>query len=201
MGLLKKLLLFPRWIKNNLYLFLYKHSFKQVGQRSRIINPLQIDGKENISVGNDVIVNEGAWLAAMPLTGREVHLVLSDRVCLGHHNHIYATESIVIEKDVLTADRVYISDNIHGYEDITTPIIKQPIKQCKKVVIGEGSWLGENVCVIGSKIGKHCVIGANAVVTRDIPDYSVAVGAPAKVIKYYSKLHEKWERVEPKENQ
>lgn len=50
------------------------------------------------------------------------------------------------------------------------------------MVIGEGSWLGENVCVIGANIGKHCVIGANSVVTKDIPDYSIAVGAPAKII-------------------
>lgn len=54
------------------------------------------------------------------------------------------------------------------------------------MVIGEGSWIGENVCVIGASVGRHCVIGANAVVTKDIPDYSVAVGAPARVIKKYN---------------
>jgi acetyltransferase-like isoleucine patch superfamily enzyme len=62
-------------------------------------------------------------------------------------------------------------------------------------VIGEGSWLGENVCVIGASIGKHCVIGANSVVTKDIPDYSVAVGIPAKVIKKYNFNKCEWEKI------
>ncbi|MEQ3081946.1 hypothetical protein AAAZ65_15260 [Bacteroides cellulosilyticus] len=55
----------------------------------------------------------------------------------------------------MTADRVYISDNLHGYEDMSIPIKNQPIIQLGEVVIGEGSWLGENVCVLGAKIGKH----------------------------------------------
>lgn len=62
--------------------------------------------------------------------------------------------------------------------------------------IGEGTWLGENVCVIGAKIGKHCVIGANSVVTKDIPDYSIAVGAPARIIKQYNFKENVWKVVE-----
>jgi acetyltransferase-like isoleucine patch superfamily enzyme len=88
-----------------------------------------------------------------------------------------------------------VSDNLHTYEDVNVPVIKQGIKQCEEVEIGEGSWIGENVCVIGAKVGRHCVIGANAVVTEDIPDYSVAVGMPAKVIKKYNPEKGIWERI------
>jgi len=63
------------------------------------------------------------------------------------------------------------------------PIIQQPVKYKGEVVIGKNSWIGENVSIIGAKIGKHCVIGANSFVNSDIPDYSIAVGTPAKVIK------------------
>ena len=108
---------------------------------------------------------------------------------------IYCTSNITIEKDVLTADKVYISDNAHSYEDVNLPIWQQPIKQLKSVVIGEGSWIGENVCIIGASVGKHCVIGANAVVTKDIPDYSIAVGIPARVIKKYNSEKQIWEVV------
>ena len=66
------------------------------------------------------------------------------------------------------------------------------------VEIGEGSWLGENVCVLGTHIGKHCVIGANSVVTKDIPDYSVAVGIPAKVIKRFDLESKSWRRIDDK---
>ena len=68
------------------------------------------------------------------------------------------------------------------------------------VEIGEGSWLGENVCVLGAIIGRHCVIGANSVVTKDIPDYSIAVGAPAKVIKRYDFTTNSWQKIDTKKS-
>lgn len=100
----------------------------------------------------------------------------------------------MIEKNVLTANHVYISDNLHGYHNIKQPVLNQNIQQLNDVVIGEGSWLGENVCIIGAKVGKHCVIGANAVVTHDIPDFCVAVGVPARVIKMYNTYTGCWEK-------
>lgn len=81
---------------------------------------------------------------------------------------------------------------MHGYEDITVPIMEQPIKKIGTVVIGDGTWLGENVCVIGAKIGKNCVIGANSIVKKDILDYCVAVGSLARVIKSYCFQENKW---------
>ena len=64
-----------------------------------------------------------------------------------------------------------------------------------EVTIGEDSWIGENVCICGASIGKHCVIGANSVVTKDIPDYCVAAGIPAKVIKKYNFEKNSWDRI------
>ena len=138
-----------------------------------------------------------AWLASVPLTGEDhCQLIFEDGCTIGHFNHIYATKSIIIRKNVLTADKVYISDNLHGYEDIDTPIVRQPILQNGTVEIGEGSWLGENVCVLGVKIGKHCVIGSNSVVTKDIPDYSVAIGIPARVIKRFDIESNLWRKTD-----
>ena len=58
------------------------------------------------------------------------------------------------------------------------------VQKGQKVFIGEGSYIGINAVIVGNiKIGKHCVIGANSVVTKNVPDYCVAVGSPAKVIK------------------
>ncbi len=184
-----------RRVNAALFEFFYKRKFGSIGEKTRIYRPLRIDGYANIFIEDHVCIQFGSWLAAMPLTGHEVKLEIMQGATIGNYNHIYATQSIIIEKNVLTADKVYISDNLHGYEDISMPIIKQPIKQCKPVIIGEGSWLGEHVCVIGASVGKHCVIGANSVVTRDIPDYCVAVGAPAKVIKRYSAEKGEWIRV------
>ena len=192
--MIKKIHSFPIRILKNAY---YRMVFKHFGRHSRIINPLSIEGGGNIYIGNRVAVHYKTWLASVPLTGCEKSLLVIDDGCvIGSFNHIFATQKIIVHKDVLTASRVYISDNLHGYEDVNTPIIKQPIKQNKTVEIGEGSWLGENVCVLGAHIGKHCVIGANSVVTKNIPDYCVVVGAPAKVIKRFDFDKRKWRRTD-----
>ena len=174
----------------------WKLSFSEFGLKSYIYSPLRVDGAENIYIGSKVYIGYKAWLAALPLTGEnQCSLIISNDCTIGNFNHIYCTKRIVLEKGVLTADKVYISDNLHGYDDIKSYIKDQPIMQNGEVVIGEGSWLGENVCVLGVRIGKHCVIGSNSVVTRDIPDYCVAVGAPAKVIKRYDLSSGLWIKV------
>ena len=175
----------------------YSHMFRCFGHSSRIIRPLRIDGKNNIYIYDRVLINYYTWIAALPLTGeKDCKLVFEEGCIIGHFNHIYATKRIVLHKNVLTADKVYISDNLHGYEDINIPIKQQPIIQKGTVEIGEGSWLGENVCVLGAHIGKHCIIGANSVVTKDIPDYSVAVGVPARVIKRYDPEKKQWRKTD-----
>jgi acetyltransferase-like isoleucine patch superfamily enzyme len=87
---------------------------------------------------------------------------------------------------------VYITDQNHGYEDITIPISKQSQPE-RAVSIGDGSWLGHGSVVLpGVTIGQHVVIGANSVVTKDIPDFSVAVGVPAKVIRRFDESRQEW---------
>ncbi|MEN2400321.1 acyltransferase [Flavobacterium sp. MC2016-06] len=181
--MLKRIYLSLRW---RIWYVINKSKFKHLGTKSFIHKPLSIEGIKNISVGNNVYVAYKTWLAAMPHTGfKDCELIIGDGCKIGNFNHIYATKSIIFGNNVLTADKVYISDNLHSYEDISIPILHQPVKQIGTVTIGENSWIGENVCIMGANIGKHCVIGANSVVIKDIPDYCVAVGTPANVIKQY----------------
>ena len=178
-----------------------KKQFAQVGKCFMFQKPLRINGAKNIFIGDNVKIHDQVWLAAMSLTRMGgVKLEIGDGCVLGDYNHIFATHSIIFERNVLTANNVYISDNLHEYQDINLPILKQPIKQLKNVVIGEGSWLGQHVCVIGASIGKHCVIGANSVVTHDIPDYCVAVGSPARIIRRYNPEDQQWHKTDKIEN-
>ena len=180
--------------------FIMKPFFAKFGRGSMIISPLQIDGIRNITIGDNVQISYKTWLAAVPLNKDiKARLVIGSGCVIGHFNHIYATNEIIIEENVLIADKVYISDNLHEYENVHIPIIKQGIKQLNKVIIGTGSWIGENVCIMGCSIGKNCVIGANSVVTKDIPDYCVVVGAPAKIIKRYCLKTNTWEKIEMKD--
>lgn len=187
-------------IINNLYarLFraIFRSFFKYYGKNTCIIFPLHILGMRNISLGNNVYIAYKAYLAAVPLSGEEECLLeIGNGSCIGNFNHIYATNKVIIGQNVLTADKVYISDNLHCYEDVHTPIIHQPIKQLNSVEIGDGTWLGENACIIGVKIGKNCVIGANSVVNKDVPDFCVAVGSPAKIIRRFNSITKEWEKI------
>ncbi|HVS92101.1 MAG TPA: acyltransferase [Mucilaginibacter sp.] len=173
----------------------YKIILGSLGSRSKIISPLKIDGASNISIGKKVSIGYKTWLASVPHTGSpRCSLVIEDGTYIGNFNHIYATSGIRIGKKVLTADKVYISDNLHSYGDINTAIIDQEIKQIQEVTIGDGSWLGENACIIGANIGKGCVVGANAVVTKNIPDYCVVIGIPARIIKRFDMDTGQWVR-------
>ena len=169
------------------YLFIYpfyKIIFKNLGWRARIVAPLKIFGAANISIGANVTVEYKTWLAAYPHTGASnCSLIIEDGTQIGNFNHIYATSKIHIGKKVLTADKVYISDNSHSYENVDMAINDQKIKQLQEVSIGDGAWLGENVCVIGANIGKGSVIGANSVVTKNIPDNVIAYGNPCKYVR------------------
>jgi len=180
-------------IKTRLY---YSIFFKRIGKRSKIIRPLSLKNTKYITIGKNVTINDKVFMMVEKTPKYETpSLIIGDGCTFGNFNHIVSSNSVKIGNNVLTADRVYISDNIHEYEDIKRPISYQPIKSKRPTEIGDDCWLGENVCVICAKIGKHCVIGANSVVTSDIPDYSVAVGIPAKVIKQYDFDLGKWIKV------
>jgi acetyltransferase-like isoleucine patch superfamily enzyme len=170
--------------------------FKELGTASYMDRPMQLRGTRYIRIGKGSRIGYKGWLAAVKHVDNIVPSInIGNCVAIGNFNHIYAVGSIIIEDEVLTADSVYISDNSHDFQDIEVAVRYQRVKFLQPVTIGEGSWLGEHVCVIGASVGKHCVIGSNAVVTKDIPDYSVAVGAPAKVIKQFNHNTKRWEKV------
>lgn len=171
----------------------YGAMFSKIGNHTTIFHPLQLDDVSSICVGNNVCIAEGAWLMGNGKGG--ITVSIGTGTTIGHYAHIIGLHSLTIEPDVLIADKVFISDCAHSYKNINLPIIKQNVIHLSPVVIGEGSWIGENVCICGASIGKHCVIGANSVVTSDIPDYCVAVGAPARIIKRYEFESNEWKKV------
>jgi len=176
-----------------LFYVLNRHAFKELELKAYVGRPLNMEGGKYISVRKSAIIRAQAWLLALKIDDREPELTFGEGCSLGYFNHTSAARRVVLGRNVLTANGVYISDNVHTYEDIHTPIMRQPVKFKGEVEIGDGTWLGEYACVIGAKIGRNCVIGANSVVTRDIPDYCVAVGAPARVIRRFNVTANRWE--------
>jgi len=183
-------------VKSKLRVSLFKlfnaTGFAKFGRGCFIAAPFRLDGAGGIELGEKTVMQAGAWLYCVGIEGKPATLIFGKGCVLGYNNHITSVRDVKVGDYVLTANNVYISDNMHAYQDVERPILQQPVVFKRAVSIGSGSWLGENVCVIGANVGKNCVIGANAVVTHDIPDYSVAVGSPAKVIKKYSFEKKEW---------
>jgi acetyltransferase-like isoleucine patch superfamily enzyme len=162
--------------------------FHQWGRNSVAIPPLRIVGEQLISISSGVYIGAGCWLNANPLgiaTGPI--LVIGDGCSFAGSDVISAVSLVQLGKEVLLARNVYIADHDHSFSDTTKAVMHQGIDSVGQVIIDDGAWLGENVVVTsGVRIGRGAVVGANSVVTKDVPDYSLAVGAPAKVIKSWA---------------
>lgn len=170
----------------------YRLFFKSKGKNSCIVHPLSIEKPNSISIGENVTINKYSWFYSV---NEESMINISDGTCIGHFFHCVSLNKVTIGSNVLIADRVFISDCTHEFIDINIPIIKQSIRELPVTSIGDNSWIGENVSIIGCKVGKHSIIGANSVVVKDIGDYCVAAGNPARVIKQYNFTTKKWEKV------
>jgi serine acetyltransferase len=153
-------------------------------------------GEKWIWIGEDVLIAADVTLSAGMGPGQEMItdpvVRIGDRCLIGRGTSIIGHLAIEIGDDVFTGMNVYITDQNHGYENLDEPIGKQ-LPNEQPVSIGEGVWIGSGAIILpGSKIGNHVVIGANSVVTGEIPSYSVAVGSPAKVVRLYD--GNSWER-------
>lgn len=160
--------------------------------RSRIIRrPFHIRNRRYIQLGNRLTTGVGCRIDAFP-SNKSICLRVGDDVQINDQVHIGATLSVDIGDRVLIASKVYISDHNHGVYKGTlaqsSPSEPPSLRviDAAPVSIGNDVWIGEFVCVLpGVNIGEGSIIGAMSVVTKDIPPYCIAVGAPAVVIKKY----------------
>ena len=164
--------------------------FGAFGEGSMISFPWNtIYGERWMRIGRDTMVGPHVTLSVGMLPDQvpvsDPVLVIGDRCLINKGTAIVAHFAIEIGDDVFTGHNCYITDQNHGYEDLGQPIGAQTMPE-KPVRIGSGSWLGHGVIVLpGVTIGEHVTVAAGSVVTRDLPDRSVAVGSPARVIRCY----------------
>ena len=165
--------------------------FGAFGDNSIICFPqTTIFNEQYIHIGSHTMIGSHVALSAGMIPGQQCLtnpvVRIGDRCLIGRGSGIVGHLAIDIGNDVWTGHHVYITDQNHGYEKIDLPISMQTQPE-EPVVIGDGSWIGAGSVILpGAHIGKHVAIGANSVVNGNIPDYSVAVGSPAKVIKRYT---------------
>ena len=164
---------------------------------------------DRIHIGDDVWLGPGSllvpvtiapgpplWPDSKPRTYQqdfEPRIVIGNRVTATANLTLGAHEVILIEDDVMFAANVNITDGFHGFENVDEPYKYQPIFRIAPIVIKRGCWIGQNAVILpGVTIGEMSIVGANSVVSEDIPARSIAVGAPARVIKKWDEAAGKW---------
>jgi acetyltransferase-like isoleucine patch superfamily enzyme len=168
--------------------------FRGFGEGSVIVPPARVDRPDLIEIGAGVVIHEHAWMSVVAaVEGYTPRLAIGDGTSIGRFCHIACVGEVEIGSRVLTAERIFIGDTFHGYEDVGRPIIQQPMAVPQKVTVDDGAFIGIGAVILpGVTIGKHAYVGAGAVVASDVPPHTVVIGNPARVVKSYDEPTRRW---------
>jgi acetyltransferase-like isoleucine patch superfamily enzyme len=171
---------------------------------ARIIRfPFDIRGRKYIKIGIGTTTGIGCRLEAYPIEGKSVVLRFGRNIQINDYVHITAMENVTLGNNVLIASKVYISDSSHGsyngdgHDSHPDSVPIDRPYTTKPVIIEDNVWIGELVSILpGVTIGKGTIVGANAVVSKSLPPYVIAVGIPAKPIKKFNFETNHWDLIE-----
>ncbi|MFZ4618309.1 MAG: hypothetical protein ACOYM2_19235 [Rectinemataceae bacterium] len=162
--------------------------------------PFDVRNRKMIRWGIGFTTGKNCRLEALEYSSKVPTLLIGNNVQINDNVHIAALRQVRIGDNVLIASKVFISDCSHGeygQVDGSSPYMPPAMRGLvsEDVLIEDNVWLGDNVVVLpGATIGYGSIIGSSAVVTGNIPPMTIAVGIPAKVIKFYNEVAKKWEK-------
>jgi acetyltransferase-like isoleucine patch superfamily enzyme len=162
----------------------YRRQFRHFGDGTILERPMWLYGASHISLGDLTVILRGAWLAVeRPAWGNpDPVLTIGARFAARPFITISAASSVVIEKNVGMASFSTIIDSDHTWTPGSTHVMDSPSK-ASPIHIGEGTFISERVAILGgARIGRQCFIGANTVVKTEVPDYSIVLGVPGRVV-------------------
>lgn len=179
-------ILYTMWIRNFI---------GHVGHHTRINYPCSLsgEGQKQISIGRETFIQGHCILGCWEKYGEQTFtpsITIGDHCNIGEYNHLTACNQIKIGNGLLTGRYVYIGDNAHGglsWEEAAIPPEDRPLCSKGEIVIGNNVWIGDKATILGGvTIGDNVIVGANSVVTHDVPSHCVVAGMPAKVVKSLS---------------
>lgn len=191
--MINKIRFYIRWKKWSNKFGSHK-GFIRIGDDVTFQNPNAIHFGSGVGIGK-----YSYFLPIKKYAGKVYSPIISigDRCWIGIRNSFAAIDRIEIGNDVLFAGYVHITDHSHGYENVETPIQEQALISKGPVIIEDQCWLGFGCEILsGVHIGKHSIVAARAVVTKDVPAYSIVAGNPARIVKKYNFDTKQWKKME-----
>lgn len=154
--------------------------------RSFIFLSVDFENPRNIAIGDGVVIRERSWLAALKHEQGEGEIRIGDGVHIARDVVLASAHRLTVGNHVTLGPRSMIYDNNHRFENPHLSVMEQGLSGAP-VTIGDYVWIGAHAIVLpGVTVGKGAIIGAGAVVTKDVPPYSIAVGVPARVVGHRS---------------
>ena len=187
---------FGQYIIISLYTGWVSREFKKFGQGS-VVHPTfaLLKNAKYIQIGSKCLIGKNVQLTAWDsYMGETFHpeIIIGNNCAINADCHITSINSIHIGNNVCIAKKVLITDNAHGASEfslLNIPPIKRPLFSRGPVVINDNVWICEKASIMpGVSIGKGAIVAANAVVTKDVPDYCVVAGVPAQIVKVMGPL-------------
>ncbi|MGI4749804.1 MAG: acyltransferase [Janthinobacterium lividum] len=171
-----------KWLVNPLF-----HQ-KKAGSRVRRRTRMDVFPFNRFEMGKNAVIEDFCTI-----NNGVGDVLIGENATIGMSNVLIGP--LKIGNNVIIAQNVVISGLNHNYEDVSLPIQAQGVRTAP-IRIADDCWIGANVVVTaGITIGKHCVIAAGAVVTKNVPDYCIAAGNPARIIKKYNAEQKAWLKV------
>lgn len=169
-----------------------------LGIDSIVKRPRTLWGRKHIHIGSRTTVMSHSLLQAVSEYSSiiiDASISIGNEVYIGRYAYIVAANRIEIGDGSVLSEHVYITDLSHGFDPRAGHIMAQPIESKGPVSIGPNCFLGYRVAVMpGVTLGEWCIVGANSVVTKSFPAYSMIAGAPARLVKVYSHALGRWVR-------
>ncbi len=163
--------------------FLISKRFKKFGKNSLIQTGCIINHPNKIEIGQNVFVGKQVWLNADKWREDDrASLIIKDGVHISRFTHINAFKDVIIEEDVLIGENVYLGDTDHVRKSKEIAIKSQGHEFKGRVLLKKGSLICKNAIIAaGVTIGKNSTVGPGAYVIETMPDYSLAIGNPARI--------------------